>query len=242
MTRWYYENGGRSVGPMEEAVLRGWVSSGALTAGHLVRPESGTEWQRADIAFPEDVPRDREPDFLADICFPYFDAEGFCFAPVFDVADGRWRVSLFYQNRFSNPCRAEVAFRPASDFLGRCATKGPLRFRVACAGGEFGIVRQTFGLNRRWQGTQATFFVQGKARYADSTGVALRLKKGLDAQRPSTGSSLLLALLTLGHLMVYDTPAKIAVNLPAGVAEGVIELQPEAQTLWVPGQPVVDRV
>lgn len=236
MANWFYKHGDAEIGPIDERTIRAWVKGGSIARSQLVRSDASAEWQRADVCFSDLFPKSKAPDLLAQVAARYFECDGLCFFPVLDVVDGYCRANLFYQNRFSGNCRAEVSLSAVPNFWSRSANKKTLVFEINCSGGEYGVVSRFCGINSRWQGKTEEFNIEGKATYPQGKGDLLRIERGLSAQGTETSDTVLLGLLaiiSLGHLMVHHESARVCLALPDGVPEEVPDDWPQdAEILW----------
>ncbi len=58
--QWYYEHGGKPIGPISETILRGWVKARSLRLDHLVRKEGEQTWR--PVRECEELCRGDEPE------------------------------------------------------------------------------------------------------------------------------------------------------------------------------------
>lgn len=236
-TNWFYENNGRTIGPIDEQTMQSWVRSGLIAQTQNVKSEESAQWRRAEECFGDLFPKSKAPDLLADISQNYFECDGFCFTPVLEAQNRMCRVNLYYQNRYSHPCHADITLRPFPDYWGRRAARKPLVFKIDCAGGEYGVIRQYYGIKVGYQGKQVRFKLGGKSSWPKGQGELLRLKKGLNAEEMDSSWMLFQALLTLIGLHISHSSAGLDVELPNNVADTVQDnLPPEREILWTMDQ------
>ncbi len=236
MANWFYKHGNKEIGPIDEPTMYAWVRAGVVGRAHLIRSDRSVEWRRADECLGEMYPNSRAPDLLASIAAPYFESEGLCFFPVVDVVDGCCRISMFYQNRFSGHCCAEISLWAVPSFWLRSPNKKILTFDIDCMGGEYGVVSQFYGIKSRWQGRRAEFEIEGKASYPDGKGDVLRYEIGLEADRKGVRYDIyrvVVAIISMGHVLLGRASGKVCLALPDGVAEEVPEEWPaQGEILW----------
>ena len=60
--------------------------------------------------------KDHVPDFLHQLTGGYFERNGFCFTVDFQPHNGVCVATMFYQNRYSRPCRAKILIQPTRKF------------------------------------------------------------------------------------------------------------------------------
>jgi hypothetical protein len=151
--------------------------------------------------------------------------------PLFDVQNGIWRLSLFFQNRYGGRCESTIfLWPPKKSFgLGRVALP-KLQFRVACAGGAFGVQRIYLPIPAKFQGQQVSFEFFAKTRYPSGSGTMLLTREGMRVAGPGGWA-------TLG-VSVYKRSAGFSMQLPTRVADTEINLPPpETEILWEPTLP-----
>ena len=235
MVMWFYKNGNKSIGPIDEGTMRDWIKQGSIAPSQMVRADGSDDWQRADGCFQDLMSTSKVPDLLADIAGIYFECDGLCFKPVLDTAVGKCRVNLYYQNRYNRDCRAQITLTPCPrGFWPRQTGMPPLTIEMNCAGGEFGFVRRLYAVPRDFQGKEMVFDLSGEATYPSGKGDMIRFRSGLRVlEREDTAVGIFRLLAVFGGIIITRKPAKMAINLPKGVAEVVPEGYPPAkEILW----------
>ena len=96
--------------------------------------------------------RDKAPDFLRQVAGGYFERTGFCFAIVPTVQQGTCFLNLFFQNRYSKACRAQVVIHPSQGFFLIRRDLDSLVVEIACEGGAFGVTRIPWPVPQKYQG------------------------------------------------------------------------------------------
>jgi hypothetical protein len=157
---------------------------------------------------------DIAPDFLARLGGrSYAEADGFCFRVLPCVIAGRLEIHVFFQNRFDQPCRGRLNFRPNGFFRTGLVDFG---FDVSCGAGAFGMVRIPWPLAAKFAGKKLTLAIESQIEHPQGRGNALRFRMGKEVR--STGTSLQL-------------------HVPAQFTEYSEVQSPTTQTLWNLGEP-----
>src|SRR4029453_6193194 len=122
----------------------------------------------------------------------------------FDVADGMLWFELYYQNRFTGPCRASIRVAPMEALM-------ELAINFECEAGGGGVIRQPYPIDKAWQGRIMIFDVYAEASYPSGRGEQIRPERAqrrLDSgQSGEAGrAALAAALLLMGHFHVPEGP------------------------------------
>jgi hypothetical protein len=175
---------------------------------------------------------------------PLFESDGMTFAPRFEVRDGVWWLDVFYQNRFTGGCRADVSVVPMEGWSPKGAVEvPPVVADIDCAGGEVGVVSYACPIAAKWQGKLMIYDVYAHADYPGGRGEQLREEAGRRVGGPTAGDAVATAaLLMVGHVHIRGPRAgKMELRLPEGVAETLPDgLEPQQQTLWRAGNEDVE--
>lgn len=119
------------------------------------------------------------PDYLHQVAGTYFNRGGFCFAfnaiPVDDVCC----IEAYFQNQHDQPCRGQIALRPARKFLMNRENIESITFEIACEPAGFGIARAYIPLPESVQGKRQSFEVGASVEYLQEKGKQLRFRDGL---------------------------------------------------------------
>src|SRR5439155_18097341 len=83
--------------------------------------------------------RDKAPDFLKRLSRSYFERDGFTFALLPSIHDGTCQMAVYFQNRYSKPCEAQVVIKPSREFFMTRRPIQQLAIGIACEGGAFGV-------------------------------------------------------------------------------------------------------
>ncbi len=165
---------------------------------------------------------DNLPDLLRETAGKYFEQDGLCFAPIFEVRDGACWLSIFFQNRFSEHVSAKVQVLPPIRSFGVTRVKLPsVIVGIECPGGAFGVVRLPFEVSERYRGASLWFDVAADRKYPNRKGKLLRNHGGKQVGsigEMSQGRALLLAI--LGFAFLGDRAsrsARVKLKLPGGM-------------------------
>ncbi len=153
---------------------------------------------------------DKVLDVLGELGLDYLEREGLCFVLLPEVKDGRCGMTVIYQNRYSEPCSAEILLRPkyesAKDGLKR------LRFRVACEGAGAGSTSVPWSVPEVCQGRRIVYQIGADVAYSRDRGEMVRFR---DGQRVGPVSEVEADAL----VQVLQSPAEIELAIPHGFAE-----------------------
>lgn len=184
---------------------------------------------------------DTAPDFLFQDAGRYFDRGGFCFVPQAGLASGCPVLLIRFQNRFSRPCHASVALRPARGFFLARAPVEVIGCDIDCGPGAYGVITVPFPVPKELQGTRQLFEVGASVDYPQGRGKRLRNRDGLVIRRNSSFRSGFTAAVALAGAaagtIVFASPATVTLTLPAGEAESSPDPEPKVSVLWMLGEP-----
>lgn len=209
------------------SVLVGLMALGLLLALHF----------RADI----------EPDYLHATTGSYFNRDGFCFSIVVTPIDGVAYMSAFFQSQYDRPSRGQIALRPARKFLMGRAKFDAITFEIDCPPAGFGYTRLAIPIPAKYQGKRQSFEVGASVEYPDGKGQRIRFRDGIflraNTQFKDRLSTALVVAGAASGTLVFNKPAHVKIQLPAGVAEEISNnLPPQTQTLWQLGDPPLEEV
>jgi hypothetical protein len=126
---------------------------------------------------------DKLDDELAKVNFGhYFEQDGLCFVPLVRVTEdsGQFRaeVSIYYQNRFSNPCEAVIHLRPKERAFHSHPGKRDVHFAFSCPPGAFGVIHQPVAVVPEFQGMPVDVELAAAVRWPRGHGDQLRSRTG----------------------------------------------------------------
>jgi hypothetical protein len=173
--------------------------------------------------------KDVLPDLLARRVRGYFERDGLSFAFVPTVRDGVCWMQLYFQNRYTNPCRADVVMRPPVKTLGvRRLPLHTIETDVECDGAAFGVKQIPWPIPASMQGQKVRCEVGCATEYVGGRGKLVRFREGIRSSPPS------------GSLTNVGTPSTFEFTLPEHVAERLPPgVTPVLEVLWKPPTSVV---
>ena len=185
--------------------------------------------------------KNKAPDFLAKIFSPYFERNGLCFAIVPQVLNSQCELSIYYQNRYDQPCEALVWIAPTNVAFKDVSALPEFKLDIACKGGEFGRMFCLCGLPMRFKGQIILWNVAATTKYPQGRGQLLRLRDGLRVgteAKISIGRQLLRAFGALAGHFHSEKPARIQIRFPeqAFASENISSWKRE--TIWKLGDAV----
>jgi len=185
--------------------------------------------------------RDAAPDFLKAYVKRYFERDGFCFVVLPSIQEGRFFWQVMFQNRYERPCKALVAFRPATRFVGfGRADLAEVRVEIDCDAGGFGCATVPYGIPPTYQGKRQRFELIAISQFPDGRGRMLRFRDGMPVgKHHRSGADVAVTVLsTLAlHPHYFTHPAIFKLRLPEKVAaEAVGDVH--QQVVWRLGDPV----
>jgi len=168
------------------------------------------------------------PDLLAQAIhsYSYFERDGLCFAPVIHAVQGICWISIYFQNRYANPCTCRIRMLPPprSFWFGRHDLP-PINAELYCPSGAFGVTRFPYPVPQRYQGRHLRFEVFGSTDYPQGKGNMLRFREGIQAGSTSFFS------ITGGRGLSR-------IYLPRDVASSLLgPIEPTTEILWQPDLP-----
>ncbi len=184
--------------------------------------------------------KNKAPDFLAHVSSRYFERDGLCFAITPHVEDSECSMHIFYQNRYSKPCFAQILIRSSSSLFNGRADLSDIRLGISCGPGDFGCSSIPWAIPKNLQGREVSLSLYAGVRYPDGRGTMLRYRDGLRVG--SVGTDLWREGLQIAGAMtgalVISRPARIKVKLPIGVNEVTDkEILADKKILWSIGDP-----
>lgn len=185
--------------------------------------------------------KDKAPDFLHRLVGnDFFERDGFTFALVPRPQDGVCQMAILFQNRYSEPCEAQVVIQPSRQFFMNRRPIQKLTIGISCEGGAFGVVFVSWGIPKQFQGQKQNIDVGGSVRWPTGKGQMLRFRDGIAVKGPQLTSFQVATTVAaaLGGMIVLHTPVRLGIQLPTDVAESVPKDSAiSILTLWRPGDP-----
>lgn len=112
----------------------------------------------------------------------YFEQDGLCFMPLTRVTTTKRgpqaEISLYYQNRYSNPCEAVIHLRPPSGSFASHRGARDVHFAFRCDPGAFGVVHQPIAVPAKSQGEVIPVQLAAAVRWPRGHGDKLRSRCG----------------------------------------------------------------
>ncbi len=182
------------------------------------------------------------PDYLQQMGVRYFERNGLCFAVLLSVEEGLPWISIYYQNRYDQPCTGTIVVKPPTGWW--IARKGLVSIQQTVKAGPaaFGVVRVPWPIPARHQGKLQCLTVGATVSYPNGRGQLLRLKEGLrvgpHTERDNGWADLIVLVISLGMVSLskaaqvrFRLPKKVMEEIPAGLAA-------ESRQLWQLGDEV----
>ncbi len=181
--------------------------------------------------------RDCVPDFLSQTFGSYFEKGGLCFAFDTIVVSGICFFRAHFQNRYSRPCHARLALRPALASFRTHGESPHIEFDVDCPAAGYGVVCVPVAVRLEHQGALQKFDVGATVRYPEWRGRMLRFRDGGVVRTNANFGNPFGALLAIGGALtgsiVISTPASVTITMPTDVAESIpIDAMSVCQVLW----------
>jgi hypothetical protein len=174
--------------------------------------------------------RDEVPDFLSSHCDRFFERNGFCFALAAEERDGIGYITLIYQNRYSNPCRASVVAHPRR---GKLPSIG---FNVDCPPAGFGFIQAPRAIPIGLQGQTVRFDVGASVKHPEGRGRLLRRRDGIpvgDATLSLVPRLIMASAAAWAGQLLVTRSASTKITLPRGVVDELDEDIPVvAEVVW----------
>ncbi len=82
--------------------------------------------------------KDKAPNFLSRITPRYFERDGFCFALVPQVTNGKCSMQIYFQDRYDQPCSAQILIRASSGLFSGRPDLSDMTLGLTCGPAEFG--------------------------------------------------------------------------------------------------------
>ena len=184
--------------------------------------------------------KDKAPNFLVRVSPRYFERDGFCFAVVPSVSNNRCSMQVYFQNRYSGPCRANVLIRASSGLFSGKPNLSDIRLGISCGPAEFGCSTIAWAIPEHLQGQKIALSLYASANYPNGRGALLRYQDGLRVG--SLGADvwregLQIAAAVTGSLVISRS-ARISFILPKGVDGAIQEtIAVDTKILWRLGEP-----
>ena len=122
--------------------------------------------------------KDKAPDFLAQVSFPYFERDGLCFAFVPESDRGRCLLSIYFQNRYARPCMGVICLVPTKVIFEDVFDLPEFSAELTCAGGEFGKMYRVWTPPVRFRNKPILWDVAAHVKYPKGRGALLRFRDG----------------------------------------------------------------
>jgi hypothetical protein len=160
--------------------------------------------------------KNKAPDLLAKICPSYFERNGLCFAIIPEIVGGQSRISVYYQNRYEQPCEAVIWLAPTKVAFKDVSELPEFKTTILSEGGEFGRKSCDFGLPLHFKNEAIMWNVAASTKYPKGRGRLLRLQDGLRVGTEAeigAGREFLRFIAAVG-LFHFEKPARITFNFP----------------------------
>jgi hypothetical protein len=179
------------------------------------------------------------PDLLREATGAYFEQNGICFAPKFEVIERQCFLNIYFQNRYARQATTRVDMLPPLRTLWFTRHDLPrVSVNFECPGGAFGVVRIPYSFPARYQGKRMALEIGADTKYPFYHGDLLRLRTGIrvsSTHEMGQGHQLVTTILfgaILGAL-VTSRMARVALNLPRDVNdEPPPKAAPMVEILW----------
>jgi len=114
----------------------------------------------------------------------YYEADGLCFAPMVRMTEDeegnpQAEISLYYQNRYSNPCEAVIHLRPPKGAVQSHRGARDIHFAFTAQPGAYGVVHQPVAVALEHQGQPISLELAAAVRFPRGHGEVLRSKCGM---------------------------------------------------------------
>jgi len=185
--------------------------------------------------------KDKVPDLLSRIVARYFERDGFCFAVVPQVANGACAMHVYYQNRYDQPCTAQILIRASSGLFSGRPDLSDIALGISCGPAEFGRSNIPWSIPSELQGKTISLSLYAGVKYPAGQGTLLRFRDGMrvgsvgmDAWR----EGLQIAGAVVGALVI-SRPARVKLVLPSGVSVATqSSVTAETKSIWKLGDAV----
>ena len=185
--------------------------------------------------------KDKVPNYLSRIAPRYFERDGFCFAIVPKVVNGNCTMGIYFQNRYDQPCSANILIRASSGLFSGKPDLSDISLGVTCSPAEFGCSTIPWTIPESLQGKMTSLSLYAGVKYPNGRGKLLRYKDGLRVGAVGTdmwreGLQITGALVGAA---VISRPARIKFTLPSGVSAFKQEvISAETKTIWKLGDKI----
>jgi hypothetical protein len=185
--------------------------------------------------------KDKIPNFLSKIALRYFERDGFCFAIVPKTAGGNCWMQIYFQNRYDQPCSAQILLRTSSGLFSGKPDLSDLTLGLSCDPAAFGCSTIPWSVPENLQGKAVSLSLYASVKYPNGRGKLLRYKDGMRVGSVGTDvwrEGLQIAG-ALGGAIVVSRPARIKFTLPSGVSASRQEtVSAETKTIWKLGDAI----
>ena len=83
----------------------------------------------------------------------YFEQEGLCFMPLVRMKpNGEAEISLYYQNKYSNPCETVIHLRPPANSMASHRGARDIHFAFIAQPGSYGVIHQPIAVHPKARG------------------------------------------------------------------------------------------
>jgi hypothetical protein len=189
--------------------------------------------------------KDLAHDYLREQCKTYFNRDGFCFVPTFEVIDGHFWAVVSFQNQRDAPSVGSVGLAPPKSLFGR-APIDSFALEIPCEPGAYGIARMPVVVPAACQGKKQKLEIGAAARYPEGRGRRIRFFDGIHVRRNSSfefgvrGAAILIA--AAGGALLITRPPSLEIQFPRGISdEEPSDPAAEIITLWKLGDPPLKK-
>ncbi len=185
--------------------------------------------------------KDKVPDFLSRVTARYFERDGFCFTLVPYATNGECAMHVYFQNRYDQPCSAQILMRGSSGLLSGRPDISDIALGISCGPAEFGRSSIPWSIPSELQGKTISLSVYAGVKYPFGRGTLLRFRDGMrvGAVGMDTWREGLQVAGALVGALVISRPARVKLNLPLGVstaAQGSVAA--DTKSIWRLGDPI----
>jgi hypothetical protein len=156
----------------------------------------------------------------------YFERDGLCFAPMVRVVETRSgakqaEISLYYQNRFDNPCEAVIHLRPRACSMYSHQGARDVHFAFTVQPGAYGVIHQPVAVPHECQGESVQVELAAAVRWPRGHGDCLRSRQGRACGTFEVDWALAFRQShhELGGEIELKDPVSVQLTMPEGVRE-----------------------